>query len=173
LPVLFLGTKSERRSGVCIAGKDLALIAVFASLYAMMVYLFSPISFYAVQFRIAGIIRPSIARKWTLSIGYAVGVIVGNMFSPFFGPLELGFMPLMAFLAGTLGYIAAKPFKNSYFVAGLVIAAVIAPSVSLMFYLLFNLSMLVSLPYLFISEQAVSFIGACTFKMIGTRFKWW
>ena len=149
------------------------LIAVFTSLYAIMVYLFSPISFYALQFRVAGILRPGIARKWTLALGYAVGVAIGNVFSPFFGPLEIIFMPFMAFLAGIIGYVVAKPFKNSYFITGAVIAAIIAPSVSLMFYLLYNLSMLISLPYLFISEQAVSVIGAYAFRTIDTRFKWW
>lgn len=156
-----------------IASKDLALIAVFASLYATMVYVFAPVSFNVLQFRIAGILRPGIARKWTLAIAYAVGVAVGNLFSPFVGPLELGLMPLIAFLAGILGYLAAKPFKNSYFVTGFVIAAVIAPSISLMFHLLFNMSMLFTLPYLLVSEESVSFIGACIFKIIDTRFKWW
>jgi len=85
-----------------------------------------------------GILRPAIARKWSLAIGYAVGVAVGNVFSPFFGPLEIGFMPVMAFLSGILGYFAAKPFKRSYFVAGFIIAVVIAVSVSLMFQLLFS-----------------------------------
>jgi len=102
---LSVNLKSNR-----LANKDLALIATYASLYAVVVYLFSPISFYAFQFRVAGILRPAIARKWTLAIGYALGVAIGNMFSPFLGLLELGFMPLMALLAGILGYLAAKPF---------------------------------------------------------------
>ena len=66
--------------------RDLALVTVFASLYAALVYLFAPISFYALQFRVAGVLRPSIARKWILAFGYAIGVVVGNIFSPFTGP---------------------------------------------------------------------------------------
>jgi uncharacterized membrane protein len=155
------------------ASRDLALVAVYASLYVIMVYLFSPISFSALQFRVAGILRPGIARKWILAIGYAAGVAIGNLFSPFSGPLELGFMPLMALIAGILGYFAAKPFENNYFIAGTVIAAIIAPSVSLMFYLMFNLPILSSLPYLLISELTVSIIGAYTFKILERRFNWW
>lgn len=173
MSLLFQKSKSKRGLAIRVTSRDLALSAAYASLYAIMVYVFSPISFYALQFRIAGILRPGIARKWILAIGYAVGVAIGNLFSPFFGALELGFMPFMAFLAGILGYLAAKPFKNSYFVTGAVIAAIIAPSLSLMFHLLFNLSILISLPYLLISEQTVSFIGAYAFKMIEKRFKWW
>jgi len=153
--------------------KDLSLVAVFASLYAVLVYLFAPISFLALQFRVAGVLRPGIARKWILAIGYAIGVVVGNVFSPFAGLYELLFMPVMSFLAGILGYLVAKPFKNDYFIAGAVIATVIPLSVSWMLSQLFSLPMFATLPYLFVSEQIVCFIGASLFKLIETRFKWW
>lgn len=153
--------------------KDLSLVAVFASLYAVLVYVFIPISFLALQFRVAGILRPAIARKWILAIGYATGVAVGNIFSPFAGPYELLFMPLMSFLAGILGYLVAKPFRNNYFIAGAVIATVIPLSVSWMLSQLFNLPIFTTLPYLFVSEQIVCFTGASLFKLIETRFKWW
>jgi len=156
-----------------VRSKDLSLVAVFASLYAVLVYIFAPISFLALQFRVAGILRPSIARKWTLAIGYAIGVVVGNIFSPFAGPYELLFMPFMSFLAGILGYLVAKPFRNDYFIAGAVIATVIPLSVSWMLSQLFNLPMFATLPYLFVSEQIVCLIGASLFKLIETRFKWW
>jgi hypothetical protein len=38
---------------------------------------------------------------------------------------------------------------------------------------LFNLPMLATLPYLFVSEQIICFIGASIFKLIETRIKWW
>ena len=155
-----------------IKSKDLSLVAIFASLYALLVYLFAPISFYALQFRIAGILRPWIAKKWLLTIGYAIGVVVGNFFSPFAGPYELIFMPIMSFIAGMLGYSVAKKFNHSYFVAGCVIATVISVSVSWMLNQLFGLSMLSTLPYLFISEQTTCVIGAFVFKLIEIRFKW-
>jgi len=156
-----------------VRSKDLSLVAVFASLYAVLVYIFAPVSFLALQFRVAGVLRPGIARKWILAVGYAIGVVVGNIFSPFAGLYELLFMPFMSFLAGVLGYLVAKPFKNDYFIAGAVIATVIPLSVSWMLSQLFNLPMLVTLPYLFVSEQIVCFIGASLFKLIETRFKWW
>lgn len=156
-----------------IRSKDLSLVVVFASLYAAMVYLFAPISFYALQFRVAGILRPSIARKWMLAVGYAIGVAIGNIFSPFAGSYELVFMPLMSFLAGTLGYVVARVFNHNYFITGGIIATIISMSVSWMLSQLFGLSMLTTLPYLFISEQIVCLIGASLFKLIETRFKWW
>jgi len=148
-------------------------VAVFAALYAVLVYLFAPVSFYALQFRVAGVLRPGIARKWILALGYAIGVVVGNIFSPFAGPYELVFMPIMSFLAGILGYLVAKPFGNKYFVAGVVIAIIIPISVSWMLSQLFNLPMFATFPYLLMSEQIVCFIGACLFKLIEARFKWW
>lgn len=153
--------------------KDISLVAIFASLYAALVYLFGPISFFALQFRVAGVLRPSIARKWTLAVGYSIGVVVGNIFSPFAGPYELLFMPIMSLLAGLLGYLIARKFKNDYFIAGAVIATIIAISVSWMLNQLFGLPILATLPYLLVSEQIVCFIGASIFKLLETRFKWW
>ncbi len=156
-----------------ISSKDMSLVAVFAALYAVLVYLFAPVTFYALQFRVAGILRPSIARKWVLAVGYGIGVVVANIFSPFAGPYELIFMPIMSFVAGMLGYLIAKPLKNNYFIAGALIATTISISVSWMLNQLFNLPMFATLPYLFISEQTICFIGASLFKLIETRFKWW
>jgi len=124
------------------------------------------------QLRVAGVLRPWIAKKWLLSIGYAVGVVIGNFFNPFAGPYELVFMPIMSFLAGVLGYLIAKKFNHNYFVAGFVIATIISISVSWMLNQVFDLPLLATLPYLFISEQTVCLIGATIFKLIETRFKW-
>jgi uncharacterized membrane protein len=156
-----------------IATKDLSLIVVFASLYAVLVYVFAPISFYVLQFRVAGIIRPAIAKKWVLAIGYAIGVVVGNLFSPFVGIYELLFMPIMSFIAGILGYILATKFNNNYFITGIVIATIIPISVSWMLNQLFTIPLLATLPYLFISEQIVCFIGSTIFKAIEKRYTWW
>lgn len=152
--------------------KDVAITAVFAALYAALVYVFTPISFFALQFRVAGILRPGIARKWTLAIGYAVGVVVGNIFSPF-GAYDLLFMPVMSLVAGLAGYLVAKPFKNNYFVSGAVIATIIPLSVSWMLNQVLGVPIIATLPYLFISEQIICFIGAVVFKLIEKRFKWW
>ena len=153
--------------------RDLSLIAIYASLYAVLVYVFSPISFYALQFRVAGVLRPAIAKKWTLAIGYAIGVVVGNIFSPFAGTYELLFMPMMSLVAGILGYALAQRFNKNYFIAGTVIATIISLSVSWMLNQLFGMPLLVTLPAILVAEHVVCFIGACVFKAIDKRFKWW
>lgn len=152
--------------------KDLSLVAIFAALYAALVYVFAPFSFLPQQFRIAGVIRPGIARKWVLAFGYALGVLVGNLISPL-GVYDMLFMPVMSLLAGLLGYAIARKFRNNYFVAGAVIAVVIATSVSWMVSQLYGDAMLATFPLLLVSEQIVCFIGASVFKLLETRYKWW
>ena len=153
--------------------KDVALMSIFASLYAVLVYFFAPLSFYALQFRVAGVLRPAIAKKWVLSIGYAVGVIVGNLFSPFSGPYELVFMPLVSLAAGIMGFVVAKRFRESYFVEGAIVAVIVPVGVSWMLNQLFGLPLLATFPYLLVSEQIVCLMGVFVFKLIELRFKWW
>lgn len=151
--------------------RDLSLIAIFAALYAALVYVFAPISFFALQFRVAGVLRPAIAKKWILAIGYAMGVVIGNLYSP--NVYELLFMPLMSLIAGLLGHILAKRFRSNYFICGAVIATIIPLSVAWMLFQLFNEPIIATLPYLLLSEQAVCLIGSVVFQAIETRFKWW
>ena len=153
--------------------KDLALITIFAALYAVMVLIFAPISFYALQFRFAGILRPAIAKKKLLAIGYAIGVVVANFFSPFTGFHELVFMPIMSLVAGLLGYYIARSYNSNYYVAGVVIAIIIPLSVGWMLNQLFGVPILVSLPSLLVSEQIVNFLGASILRAIDTRYKWY
>lgn len=151
----------------------MSLIAIYAGLYVALTYAFAPLSFYALQFRVAGVLRPAIARKWILTIGYAIGVLIGNLFSPFAGLYELLFMPFMSLIAGLIGYAVAKRFNHSYLLTGVVIATIIPLSVSWMLFQLFSLPMMATLPYLFISEQIVCLLGAGVFKAIEKRYTWW
>jgi len=153
--------------------KDIALASIFASLYAVLVYVFAPVSFYVLQFRVAGVLRPAIAKKWVLSIGYGIGVIVGNLSSPFSGPYELVFMPLVSLAAGIIGFVVAKRFRESYFIEGAIIAVIVPIGVSWMLNQLFGLPLLATFPYLLVSEQIVCLMGASIFKLIELRFNWW
>jgi len=152
--------------------RDLTLVTMFAALYAALVYVFAPISFMALQFRVAGVIRPIIAKKWTLAMGYGLGAVVGNLFSPFAGPWDLLFMPMMSVVAGVLGYVVSKKFGQNYFICGVVIATVISFSVAFML-MQFGTPFIASLPYLLIAEQIVCLIGSVIFKLVEGRYKWW
>jgi uncharacterized membrane protein len=170
--------RRERNPGVGgekvkIQTKDLALTAIYAALYTALVYVTIPFSFGVAQFRIAGALRPAVAKKWFLAIGYGLGVLVANFFSPFAGPWDLVFMPIMSLLAGLAGYLVAKPFKNNFFISGAITAAIIAVSLSYMFEQFGMGPMFVMLPYLFVVEQAVCLIGASIFTLINRRYPKW
>jgi len=152
--------------------KDLALTIVFASLYAVLVYINIPLSFSVLQFRIAGVLRPAIGKKWILAIGYAVGVVVANIFSPF-GVYDLVFMPVVSLLAGLAGYLVARKFNGNYFITGAVIAVIVPIALSWMLNHILDFPLIETFVYLLISEQIVCFIGALIFRAIDTRFKWW
>ncbi len=155
--------------------RDLALVATFASLYAVLVFAFAPISFGPLQFRLAGVLRPGIARRRVLAVGYALGVAVGNLFTPFPLYYEILFMPLMSLVAGLAGYQIAKWLKGRYLTAGAVIASIISLSVSWMLSqpLVASLPMILTFPSLFVTEQIVCIVGAAVFNLIDKRFKWW
>lgn len=153
--------------------KDVTLTAIFAALYVALGMVFAPISFLALQFRIAGVIRPAIAKKPILIVGYAIGVVITNFFSPFAGFLELVFMPLMSIVAGLAGYYAAKSFGKSYVVAGAVIAVIIPISVSWMLNQLLELPIAVTLPGLLLSEQIVNALGSIVFRAVDMRYRWY
>jgi uncharacterized membrane protein len=153
--------------------KDVALMSIFAALYVALVYAFIPLSFYALQFRVAGVLRPAIAKKWVLSIGYAIGVVAGNLFSPFSGPYELVLMPVVSLIAGLAGFIVARRFGGNYFITGAIVAVIVPLGVSWMLNQLLGVPMLATFPYLLVSEQIVCFVGASIFKFIGIKVKWW
>jgi uncharacterized membrane protein len=156
-----------------IGTKDVALTAIYAALYAALVYVTIPFSFGVAQFRIAGALRPGIAKKWILAIGYGLGVLVANFFSPFAGPWDLVFMPIMSLVAGLAGYFVARPFKGNFFISGAVTAAIIAVSLSYMFEQFGMGPVFVNLPFLFVVEQAVCLIGASIFTVIDRRYHPW
>ena len=153
--------------------RALSQIAVFASLYTVLVWLLPGLSFAAVQFRIAEGLKPAIAKRWTLAFSFALGNFLGNLVSPFAGIYELGFMPLMNIVGGLLAFGVARAFKRNYLVAGLVYAAVIGLSVSWMLHVLFNISLEALVPLLIASEEAVMIIGAAVFYLVERRWKWY
>lgn len=152
---------------------DIAYFTIFASLYVALVIILTPISFQAIQFRLAGMLRPGIAKKKILVIGYSMGVFIANFFSPFAGFHELIFMPIMALISGLTAYEIAKLFDHSYFIAGVVIAVIISVSVSWMLNQLFQLPIIATLPGIMLSEVTVNILGYFMYKLIDTRYSIW
>ncbi len=153
--------------------KALSKVAVFAALYAVLVWLFQPFGFAALQFRLAEGLKPSIAKVRTLAVAFAIGNFLGNLVSPFAGIYELAFMPTMNIVGGLLAYYAAKIFKGNYFVAALVYGTTIALSVSWMLHALFNIPLISLIPFLLASELIAMTLGAAAFLFLEKRWKWY
>ena len=153
--------------------KALSQVAVFAALYAVLVWLFQPFGFAALQFRVAEGLKPSIAKVRTLAVAFAIGNFLGNLVSPFAGIYELAFMPTMNIVGGLLAYYAAKIFKGNYFVAALVYGTTIGLSVSWMLHALFNIPLLDLIPFLLASELIAMILGAVAFLFLEKRWKWY
>lgn len=105
------------------SAREISTAAVFAALYATLVVAFSPISFGVIQLRVAGVLRPGIARMRVLAAAYALGVVVGNVVSPFAGVYELVFMPAASLSAGLAGYYLAKRIGGGYWLCGAVMGS--------------------------------------------------
>jgi len=153
--------------------KALSKVAVFAALYTVLVWLFQPFGFAALQFRVAEGLKPSIAKVRTLAVAFAIGNFLGNLVSPFAGIYELAFMPTMNIVGGLLAYYAAKIFKGNYFVAAVVYGTTIALSVSWMLHALFNIPLLDLIPFLLASELIAMILGAVAFLFLEKRWKWY
>lgn len=162
------GMKMEEKKKM--TTKDIAYIPIFGALYAILVWVLQPISFLQFQFRVAESLKPSIAKKWTLCFGFALGNFLGNLISPFAGVHELVFMPLMNIVGGLIAWKLS--FKN-YFLAGIVYATIIALSVAWMLNSLFGIPLIILIPSLIVSEQVAMFLGSIVFQAIEKRWRWY
>ena len=75
-------------------------VGVVAAVYAALVLLFAPISFAAIQFRVAEVLKSAVIFRPHLIWAMAIGVGVANLMSPFAGPWELLWMPAMNLVGG-------------------------------------------------------------------------
>ncbi|MEM4788514.1 MAG: QueT transporter family protein [Ignisphaera sp.] len=98
--------------------------AIIASLYAALVILLTPISFYAFQIRIADalLLLPFLEFFGLPAVtGLTIGCAIANTLSPF-GIIDIIFGSLANFLAGLTAWVIGKKSKNMY---ALVLAAVV------------------------------------------------
>jgi len=132
----------------------LAEITVFASLYAVLTWVFAPISYQVLQFRISECLKSIVVRRKLLIPAFVIGNFLSNLMSPFIGPWELIWMPLMNLLGGsTAWYIGHKlgGVKGSA-VGGFLFAVWIAFGVSFMLHVLFGLPLHLLFVYILIPE---------------------
>ncbi|MGD8544184.1 MAG: QueT transporter family protein [Candidatus Bathyarchaeota archaeon] len=94
--------------------RDLALIAVFAALYAALVYALPGISFQLPQVRIADALIPlSIVFGWPVVVGVTVGCAVSNVISPLPSVIvDITFGSIANFIASFLAWKIGRWKRN-------------------------------------------------------------
>jgi len=86
----------------------LAEIAVLSALYVAMTVLLAPVSYGPIQFRISEGLVILVAARRHLIMFVPIGCFIANLFSPYAGPWDLIFMPLVSMLGVLPMYILRK-----------------------------------------------------------------
>jgi uncharacterized membrane protein len=151
-----------------IQSKDLALIAVYAALYAALVVALGGFSYGPVQVRIADTmvaVVPLLGLPGVL--GHTLGVFIANMFSTV-GLIDL-LNTIPSFAMSFVVYYVYKRTKNDYTVIGTCTAysVVIGATVGWMLSYLYSLPLLITIAYVSIGNVVASvLIGWPVFKLL-------
>jgi uncharacterized membrane protein len=148
--------------------KDLALIAIYAALYAALVVVLGGISYGPIQVRIADSMLGAVPLLGIPGVlGHTLGVFIGNIFSPE-GVLDL-LNTIPSFIMSFVVYYVYKKTKNDYTVIGTSVAysAVLGTTVGWMLSFLYQLPLLLTIMYVAIGNViATVLIGWPIFKLL-------
>ena len=131
---------TERQS----PARRVAIAGVVGALYVVLSLAVAPIAFGPVQFRIGEALKPLVIKYPVVIPAFGIGTVIINLFSPFAGPLELIFMPLVDVTGGVICYFVARSIGTTFgtYVASLVYALWTAAGVGVV------LTVSAGLPYL-------------------------
>jgi uncharacterized membrane protein len=159
---------SREKMNLKIHTKDLALIAIYAALYAALVVVLGGFSYGPVQVRIADslvAVVPLIGIAGVL--GHTLGVFIANIFSPL-GPIDL-LNTVPSFAMSFVVYYVYKKTKNDYTVIGTCLAysLVLGVTVGSMLSYVLSLPLFATIVYIAIGNIIASvFIGWPLFKLL-------
>ena len=160
-----------------LGSKDLALIAVYAALYAALVVVLGGFSYGPVQVRIADSMLAAVPLLGLPGVlGHTLGVFIANIFSTV-GLIDL-LNTIPSFAMSFVIYYVYKQTKNDYTVIGTCIAysAVLGVTVGWMLSYVYSLPLLLTMAYVAIGNVLASvLIGWPLFKLLkktGIFQKW-
>ncbi|MCW4002729.1 MAG: QueT transporter family protein [Candidatus Bathyarchaeota archaeon] len=160
-----------------IRSKDLALIAMYAALYAALVVVLGGFSYGPIQVRVADALVAVVPLLGVAGVlGHTLGVFIANMFSPA-GLLDL-LNTIPSFVMAFVVWYVYKRTSNDYTVIGTCIAysAVLGTTVGWMLSYLYELPLLPTIAYVAIGNTIASvLIGWPLFKVlkrIGVFQRW-
>lgn len=148
--------------------KNLALISIYAALYAALVIFLPGLSYGPLQVRVADSLVATVPLFGIAGVlGHTLGVFIANIFSPV-GPIDLlNTIPSMAM--AFIVYFIYKKTNNDYTVIGTCIAysAVLGITVGWMLSYLFGLPLLLTIAYVAVGNIIASvLIGWPLFKLL-------
>lgn len=148
--------------------KSLALIAIYAALYAALVIVLGGISYGPIQVRVADSMLAAVPLLGLPGVlGHTLGVFIGNLFSPD-GVLDL-LNTIPSFVMSFVVYYIYKKTQNDYTVIGTSIAysAVLGTTVGWMLSYLYHLPLLPTMAYVAVGNVvATVVIGWPIFKLL-------
>ncbi len=148
--------------------KNIALIAIYAALYAALVVVLGPFSYGPIQIRIADSLLAIVPLLGLAGVfGHTLGVFVGNIFSTA-GPIDL-LNTIPSFAMSFLVYYGYKRIKKDFTVIGTCIAysAVLGTTVGWMLSYLYGLPLLPTIAYVALGNAIASvLIGWPIFKLL-------
>ncbi len=128
--------------------KDLALIAVYAALYATLVVVLGGISYGPIQVRVADSMVAAVPLLGIAGVlGHTFGVFIGNIFSSA-GPIDL-LNTIPSFVMSFVVYYVYEHSKNNYSVIATCVAysVVLGTTVGWMLSYLYGLPLLLTIAY--------------------------
>jgi uncharacterized membrane protein len=160
-----------------IRSKGIALIAIYAALYAALVVVLGGFSYGPIQVRIAGAMLATIPLLGLPGVlGHTFGVLISNIFSPA-GLIDL-LNTIPSFAMAFIVYYVHKYTKNDFtiIVTSIAYSVVLGITVGLMLSYLYSLPLLLTITYVAIGNVIASvLIGWPLFRLLkktGLFQKW-
>jgi uncharacterized membrane protein len=141
--------------------RRVAIAGVVGALYVVLSLAVAPIAFGPIQFRLGEALKPLVIKYPAIIPAFGVGTVIINLFSPFAGPLELVFMPLVDVSGGVICYLVAKGLGTTFgtYLASLIYALWTAAGVGVVLTVSAGLPYLPSFASVAVSEVILLLLG--------------
>jgi len=141
--------------------RRVAIAGVVGALYVVLSLAVAPIAFGPIQFRLGEVLKPLVIKYPVVIPAFGVGTVIINLFSPFAGPLELVFMPLVDVSGGVICYLVAEGLGTTFgtYLASLIYALWTAAGVGVVLTVSAGLPYLPSFASVAVSEVILLLLG--------------
>lgn len=143
--------------------KEVATIGIIAALYIVLGYMFQPISFMGLQFRVAEIVVGAcIIFKYAGLIGNVIGVLFVNLTSP------LGVLDLISVVVNIPALLIVVLLRDkAKYLGGIIYSFIIASYVAWLLSVIIGLPFEIMVVQVFVSEIVLVTLGIGIFNYIG------